>query len=180
MSITPERWQQVKQILVQALDVDTGRRQEFLQSACGSDSELRAEVESFLAHQVETSSDLIEQCAGDAARFRLPAEPPRIGTRVGAHRIVHEIGHGGMGAVFLAVRDDEQYLRQVAIKLIKSGVADDAMRRRFRNEMQILADLNHPNIARMFDAGQTEDGAPYLVMEYVEGNPINVYCEERE
>ncbi|HJP92025.1 MAG TPA: protein kinase [Pyrinomonadaceae bacterium] len=180
MSITPERWQQVKQILAKALDVDSGRQQEFLDFACGSDSGLRAEVESLLAHRVETSSDVIEMCASDAARFRVKAEPSRAGTRIGAYRVVREIGHGGMGAVFLAVRDDEQYQQQVAIKLIKSNIADDAMRRRFRNEMQILADLNHPSIARLFDAGQTEDGVPYLVMEYVEGQPINVYCEEQD
>ncbi|HYK21938.1 MAG TPA: protein kinase, partial [Pyrinomonadaceae bacterium] len=180
MSITPERWQQVKHILAQALDVETDRQREFLESACGGDSGLRAEVESFLAHRVETSSDVMEQCASDAARLRVLSEPSRIGARIGAYRVVREIGHGGMGAVFLAVRDDEQYSQQVAIKLIKSGFADDAMRRRFRNEMQILADLSHPNIARMFDAGRTDDGVPYLVMEYVEGKPINIYCEERE
>jgi non-specific serine/threonine protein kinase/serine/threonine-protein kinase len=181
MSITPERWQQVKQILGQALDVDTGRRQEFVESACGSDAGLRAEVQSFLVHQVETNSDLIEQCADDAARLRmLGPTTAKPGTRIGAWRVLRELGRGGMGAVFLAARDDEQYQQHVAIKLINPGIADDLMRRRFRNEMQILAELNHPNIARLFDAGQTEDDLPYLVMEYVEGQPIDVYCEERQ
>ena len=181
MSITPERWQQVKHILGQALDVDTGRRQEFLDTACGSDAGLRAEVQSFLVHQVETNSDLIEQCADDAARLRLhgPATA-KAGTRIGAYRVLRELGRGGMGAVFLAARDDERYQQHVAIKLIKPGIADDLMRRRFRNEMQILAELNHPNIARLFDAGQTEDDLPYLVMEYVEGKPIDVYCESQQ
>jgi non-specific serine/threonine protein kinase/serine/threonine-protein kinase len=181
MSITPERWQQVKQLLGQALDVDTGRRQEFLDTACGSDVELRAEVQSCLVHQVETSSDLIEQCVDDTARLRMHGpNPMKVGTRIGAYRVLREIGRGGMGAVFLAARDDEQYQQHVAIKLIKPGIADDLMRRRFRNEMQILAELNHPNIARLFDAGQTEDDLPYLVMEYVEGRPIDVYCAEQQ
>ena len=181
MSITPERWQQVKDILGQALDVDTGRRQEFLDTACGSDAGLRAEVQSFLAHQVETSSDTMEQCADDAARLRIHGPTTaKPGTRIGAYRVLREIGRGGMGAVFLAARDDEQYQQHVAIKLIKPGIADDLMRRRFRNEMQILAELNHPNIARLFDAGQTADDLPYLVMEYVEGKPIDVYCQEQQ
>lgn len=181
MSITPERWQQVKHILGQALDVDTGRRQEFLDTACGTDAGLRAEVQSFLVHQVETNSDAIEQCADDAARLRMhgPATA-KAGTRIGAYRVLRELGRGGMGAVFLAARDDERYQQHVAIKLIKPGIADELMRRRFRNEMQILAELNHPNIARLFDAGQTEDDLPYLVMEYVEGKPIDVYCEEQQ
>ena len=180
MSITPERWQQVKHILGQALDVDTGRRQEFLDTACGSDAGLRAEVQSFLVHQVETNTDLIEQCADDAARLRMHGPTTaEAGTRIGAYRVLREIGRGGMGAVFLAARDDEQYQQHVAIKLIRPGIADDLMRRRFRNEMQILAELNHPNIARLFDAGQTADDWPYLVMEYVEGKPIDVYCEEQ-
>ena len=85
-----------------------------------------------------------------------------------------------MGAVYLAERDDEHYRQQVAIKLIKPGLRGDVIHRRFRNEMQILAELNHPNIARLFDAGTTADGLPYLVMEYVEGSPINVYCDERQ
>jgi eukaryotic-like serine/threonine-protein kinase len=181
MSITPERWQQVKHILGQALDVDTGQRQEFVDTACGSDAGLRAEVQSFLVHQVETNSDRIEQCADDAARLRMRGPTTaKAGTRIGAYRVLRELGRGGMGAVFLAARDDEQYQQHVAIKLINPGIADDLMRRRFRNEMQILAELNHPNIARLFDAGQTEDDLPYLVMEYVEGQPIDVYCEEQQ
>jgi serine/threonine protein kinase/tetratricopeptide (TPR) repeat protein len=135
-----------------------------------------------LEHEVDGTADPLEQCAADAARFRFDSgsdSAARIGTRIGPYRIVREIGHGGMGNVYLATRDDEQYQQQVAIKLLKTGLAGDVMRRRFRTEMQILADLNHPNIARLLDGGETTDHVPYLVMEYVEGTSINDYCAEQ-
>src|SRR5687767_12368922 len=180
--ITPERWQQVKHLLADALELDTGRQQQFLDSACADDVELRAEVDLLLAHRVDTGSDLIEQCAADAALLRFDADNngTKPGNRIGPYKILSEIGRGGMGAVFLAERDDQHYRQQVAIKLIKPGLGGDQIQRRFRNEMQILAELNHANIARLFDAGETSDGQPYLVMEYVEGNPINRYCDEKQ
>lgn len=178
---TPQRWQQVKQLLSQALEMETAQRIQFLDSECVDDADLRAEVELLLAHETGTAGDVMEQCALDAARLRMSSAtdgPAKIGTRIGAYRIVREIGHGGMGTVYLAERDDEHYRQQVAIKLIKPGAGGEAIRKRFRNEMQILADLNHPNIARLLDGGETVDGVPYLVMEYVEGRPINVFCDE--
>ena len=168
----------MKTVLSEALDLETGRRRQFLDSACADDADLRAEVDLLLAHQVDSDNDAIEECAADAARFRLTQGATRIGSRIGVYKVVREIGHGGMGTVYLAQRDDEQYRQQVAIKLINPGLGGDSIRRRFRNEMQILADLNHPNIARLFDGGETSDGVPYLVMEYVEGSPINRYCNE--
>ena len=171
----------MKSVLAEALELDTDRQRQFLDSACAHDADLRAEVDLLLAHRVTTVNDAIEECAADVARFRMEADrqrATRIGNRIGVYRILRELGHGGMGTVFLAERDDEHYRRQVAIKLINPGLGGDAIRRRFRNEMQILADLNHPNIARLFDGGETADGIPYLVMEYVEGIPINRYCNE--
>jgi eukaryotic-like serine/threonine-protein kinase len=180
--ITPERWQQVKHLLAEALELDTARQRQFLDSACAADAGLRAEIDVLLAHRVDTSSDLMEQCAADASMLLLDVErdSSKPGNRIGPYKIVREIGRGGMGAVYLAERDDEHYRQQVAIKLIKPGLGGDLVRRRFRNEMQILAELNHANIARLLDAGETSDGQPYLVMEYVEGNPINRYCDERQ
>ena len=169
----------MKTVLSEALDLETGRRRQFLDSACEHDADLRAEVDLLLAHQVDSENDPIEECAADAARFRLAQDVTRIGSRIGAYKIVREIGHGGMGTVYLGERDDKQYRQQVAIKLINPGLGGETIRRRFHNEMQILADLNHPNIARLFDGGQTADGVPYLVMEYVEGSPINHYCNDR-
>ena len=171
----------MKGVLAEALELDTGRQRAFLDEACAHDAELRAEIDLLLAHKVDTHDDAMEECAADAARFRVEAEDQRItriGTRIGAYRVLRELGHGGMGTVFLAERDDEQYRQQVAIKLINPGLGGETIRKRFRNEMQILADLNHPHIARLLDAGETPDGVPYLVMEYVEGSPINRYCKE--
>ena len=124
----------------------------------------------------------MEQCAAEASllRFDADSEAARTGNRIGPYKILREIGRGGMGAVYLAERDDEHYRQQVAIKLIKPGLGGDGIRRRFRNEMQILAELNHANIARLFDGGETADGLPYLVMEYVEGTPLNQYCDTRQ
>jgi eukaryotic-like serine/threonine-protein kinase len=180
--ITPERWQQVKHLLSEALELDTARQRQFLDSACAGDADLRAEVDVLLAHRVDTGSDPMEQCAVDASVLRLDADADgaKTGNRIGPYRILREIGRGGMGAVYLAERDDEHYRRQVAIKLIKPGLGGDVIRRRFRNEMQILAELNHANIARLFDGGETPEGVPYLVMEYVEGSPINEYCEGKQ
>ncbi|HEX6729147.1 MAG TPA: protein kinase, partial [Pyrinomonadaceae bacterium] len=126
---------------------------------------------------------MFEKCAAEAVLLRLEnsfENTTMAGSRIGAYRVLREIGHGGMGTVYLAARDDDQFRQQVAIKLIKTGLGGTETRRRFQNEMQILADLNHPNIARLFDGGQTADGAPFLVMEYIEGKPVNQYCDDHE
>ena len=100
-----------------------------------------------------------------------------VGQRIGPYKVIREIAHGGMGAVYLAFRADDEYQKQVAIKLIKRGMDTDLIIRRFRNERQILANLDHPNIARLIDGGTTEDGLPYFIMDHVEGLPIDAYCD---
>ena len=171
----------MKKVLSEALELDTERQRQFLDHSCVDDADLRAEIDMLLAHKVDTGSDVLEECAADAARLRLDAAgATKIGTRIGAYKVAREIGHGGMGTVYLAERDDEHYQQQVAIKLINPGLGGDLIRRRFRNEMQILADLNHPNIARLFDGGETADGVPYLMMEFVDGTPINAYCNDHD
>jgi serine/threonine protein kinase/tetratricopeptide (TPR) repeat protein len=105
----------------------------------------------------------------DAARAR----------RIGPYRLVQEIGHGGMGAVYLAVRDDDAFQKRVAVKVLRRGMDTDAIISRFRNERQILAGLDHPNIARLIDGGSTSDGLPYFVMEYVDGAPIDEYADRQ-
>ena len=102
-----------------------------------------------------------------------------VGYRVGPYQFVSRIGRGGMGAVWLATRFDREYRKQVAIKMVKRGMDSQEILRRFRTERQVLANLDHPNIARLIDGGSTPDGLPYLVMEYVEGMPIDQYCEQR-
>ena len=168
-------------MLSEALELDTAQQREFLDDSCANDSDLRAEVDLLLAHRVSPTLDVMEHCADAASRLRTDVAPSAVnGSHLGPYRIVREIGHGGMGSVYLAERDDEHYQQQVAIKLINPGLRGEAIRRRFRNEMQILANLNHPNIARLFDGGETADGVPYLVMEYVDGTPINRYCDAHD
>jgi len=170
----------VKHLLAEAMELDTARQRQFLDSACADDGDLRAEVDLLLAHRVDTGSDPMEQCAVDASLLRFESNSAQTGNRIGPYKILSEIGRGGMGAVYLAERDDQHYRQQVAIKLIKPGLGGDQIQRRFRNEMQILAELNHANIARLFDGGETADGLPYLVMEYVEGSSINQYCGDKQ
>ena len=113
----------------------------------------------------------------EADRATSAPEGSEAGRSVGSYRILSEVGHGGMGAVYLAVRDDDEFRKRVAIKLLRRGMATDDLVRRFRNERQILASIDHPHIAKLLDGGTTEEGFPYFLMEYVEGEPIDRYCD---
>jgi hypothetical protein len=178
--MTSERWKEVKGLFTSALEQDAGKRAAFLDEVCRGDQGLRHEVESLLASHQE-AGDFIEKPAVSTDTFLPDAdeeEDADIGRRIGAYRTVKEIGRGGMGSVYLAVRDDDEFDRRVAIKLIRRGMEIDFIVRRFRNERQILANLDHPYIARLLDGGTTEDGLPYFVMEYVEGRPMHRYCED--
>src|ERR1041384_4152405 len=178
--MTPERWKQVEAVFEKALELPAGKRAQFVQTTCDADEELRREVQSLLDSHARVGSFI------DQPNFFIASEEIdddasiASGQLIGAYRVVREIGRGGMGAVYLAERADEQYHKRVAIKLIKRGMDTDAVLRHFRNERQILATLDHPNIARLFDAGTTSDGLPYFVMEYVEGLPIDKYCDAHE
>jgi non-specific serine/threonine protein kinase/serine/threonine-protein kinase len=180
--MTPERWKQVKEIFNAALDRPADEREAFLDEACGADLSLRQQVERLInSHQ--QAGDFIEDRAATAHDSLLTDEPvtlepdPMIGRQVGSYKLIREIGRGGMGAVYLAVRADDQYQKRVALKLVKRGMDTKDILRRFRHERQILASLNHPYIAQLFDGGTTEDGLPYFAMEYVEGQPITKYCD---
>ncbi|HEX8280523.1 MAG TPA: serine/threonine-protein kinase, partial [Chthoniobacterales bacterium] len=172
--MNPARWQQVKAVLGDALELDeTGQRTAFVASACAEDTALMREVNSLLN---SSRSDRFEACASDMRVGSSEVDETPIGQRLGAYRIVQELGRGGMGAVYLAERADQEFTKQVAIKLLKRGTDTDEVLRRFRSEREILARLEHPNIARLLDAGTTEDGLPYFVMEYVIGARVNDYC----
>jgi serine/threonine protein kinase len=174
-----DRWQQVKEIFAAALDCPAAERLAYLHHTCAHDPELYAEVDSLLqAH--EKSSGFIEQPAIE--RIGLARADFMIdwrGRRLGSYRIVSEIGRGGMSHVYKAVRDDDQYYKEVAIKLLRPGLDTQSLLQRLREERQILAELSHPNIAQLLDGGVTETNAPYLVMEYIEGCPIDMHCEDR-
>jgi serine/threonine protein kinase len=174
----PERYRQVKQLFAGAIECEIAQRPDFLARACAGDEELRGEVESLLAHD-EPAGKFIEESAFEVTARLLAAGEAQALTaeRIGPYKVLDEIGRGGMGVVYLAIRDDDEFHKQVAIKLIKRGMDTDAVVRRFRNERQILANLEHPNIARLLDGGTTDAGLPYLVMEYVEGTPVTDYCD---
>ncbi|MEM7050568.1 MAG: tetratricopeptide repeat protein [Acidobacteriota bacterium] len=174
-----ERWQRLDKLFHRAWDLPPEDRKSFLQAECGDDS-LRAEVESLLA-AAESPSGWIDGTASDEA-FQVLATDQIFpsGTRIGRYRIVRPLGHGGMGSVYLAERGDGYFNQQVALKVIKRGMDTESILERFRRERQILAQLDHPSIARLIDGGATRDGRPYLVMEYVEGEPIDRYAESNQ
>lgn len=172
--ITPLRWERIQKIFDEASLLPPGRRQEWLNGACQGDHALYLQVESLL--RSDADSGVLEQQVASYANTVAAAPPERIGP----YRIVSEIGHGGMGAVYLAERADEQYERQVAIKIIRSFAAPPLeLVRRFRMERQILASLQHANIAQMLEGGVTDDGIPYIAMEYVKGVRIDEYCDRK-
>jgi eukaryotic-like serine/threonine-protein kinase len=172
--MTPERWQQVKRVFDEAVEREPQERGGFLDAACNGDSDLRAEVASLLAAREDAGSRY------DAAIVAGHVPDPMIGRRVSAYKIVRRLGSGGMGAVYLASRDDSQFRRLVAIKMIRPELLDENTLRRFHNERQTLAALEHPNIVKLVDGGTTEDGWPYLIMDYVEGQPIDRFVKERD
>src|ERR1051326_4981314 len=173
-----ERWQTVKDIFGSVLELQPNERSGFLAQACAGDEELRREVESLVA-SFESADDFISAPALEDAfkLFEGSRSKSIAGRRLGQYELIREIGRGGMGAVYLAVRADDQYQKQVAIKLVKQGYDNQFIVNRFLAERQILANLDHPNIARLLDGGTADDGAPYLVMEYIEGLPIDAYCD---
>ncbi|HWY02171.1 MAG TPA: serine/threonine-protein kinase [Candidatus Acidoferrum sp.] len=172
----PKTWDQVKQILALALEQSPEERTGFVRKACGDDAAVRAEVESLLLHYAGADSLLENSPATEALSF----SPVMVGKRIGAYRIVREIGRGGMAVVYLGERDDQNYRKRVAIKMVVPGTGTAQILQRFRNERQTLAALDHPNIVKLLDGGSTEDGSPYLVMEYVEGLPIDQYCDQKQ
>lgn len=172
-----ERWHRAKDVFNSAVELPACERELFIRRACGEDESLRHDVEALLRAHDSTDS-FIERPAAQRAGL---ATPPInwIGRRFGPYRIVGEVERGGMSEVYRAVRDDNQYQKDVAIKFLRHGFDSESLLRRFRAERQILAQLNHPHIAHLVDGGTTENGMPYLVMEYIQGQPIDAYCEQK-
>ena len=190
-----ERWAKIQEIYQRATKLLGDERTAFIRATCGGDETLRTEVESLFDSQMTTLLDseaktlagyyptapLLASSHLEDATLVLPSMPvftdEMIGRQIGAYKIERELGRGGMGTVYLASRADDQFQNQVAIKLVNRGMDSDFVIRRFLGERQILAYLNHPNIARLLDGGATEEGLPYFVMEYVEGQTIHHYCD---
>ncbi len=178
--MNPERWQQVRGVLDKAIAISEAERPAFLDKACSDDQELRAEVESLLHSHQQAGTRFLHNPAIDLGISSLLASKARVGQRIGVYMVLEQIGEGGMGEVYRAVRADGQYDKEVAIKLVRAGLDRSSVVERFRHERQVLASLDHPNIARLFDGGTTDDGIPYLVMELIEGTPIDEYCDSRK
>lgn len=177
--MTPERWHQVDRIFDAALDLSPGERESFVRGACAGDDELAAEVLSLLQSHDE-SGGYIEALSLREISELFPEEKDQAGRMIGPYRILQRVAEGGMGVVYRARREDGEYDQEVAIKLISTGRLNDEVARRFRQERQILARLIHPNITRLLDGGRTEEGWPYLVMEFVDGTPITEYCDRHK
>jgi eukaryotic-like serine/threonine-protein kinase len=175
-----ERWARVAEALDAALDAPAAERDRLLRERCGDDADLRAEVEALL--RAATRDGFLD---APAARFAAPLlddardddAPAEEGGRVGPFRVVREIGRGGMGAVYLAEREGEEFRQRVAIKLVRGGADTPGAVRRFVEERRILASLEHPDIARLVDGGVTAAGVPWFAMEYVEGAPLDAHCD---
>src|SRR6266478_2208624 len=173
----PARWQRLKHILAEALEQPSLKEcTAVLRESCADDTKLLLEAEKLLAYDTTAFEEFAEFAATHLRRERRD----RIGERIGAYVVVRELGRGGMGAVYLAERADGHFEKLVAIKILKRGTDTDEVLRRFRNERQILANLDHPNITRLLDAGVTGDGLPYFVMEFIEGAPITRFVQQED
>lgn len=168
------RWDHVKEVVASALEHSPDERESFIRQACGGDESLRQEVESLVCHHRDLDALLEYPPTGDILGLKPSG---MIGRQIGAYRILEEMAEGGMAIVYLAERADQEFRRRVAIKMVKPGANNEEILARFRNERQTLAALDHPNIVKLLDGGCTEEGLPYLVMDYVEGVPLADYCD---
>ena len=177
------RWRQIEAVFAEAVELPLEESRAYLDRVCEGDEELRREVDMLLESDRKAHGHIGSAVGIAAASFAVQMQreysAAQIGQRIGPYEIVREIGRGGMGAVYQAVRIDDQYIRSVAIKFIAQGMDTPDALARFRTERQILATLQHPNIAGLLDGGTTADGRPYIVMEYIEGEPLLDYCRKR-
>ena len=167
-----DRWSSIKELFSAALEREPGRRAAFLQEACGSNKPLRAEVQSLLSSYEKTSGVTHHAFSDGSGDTAAPFDS------IGPYRLLKKLGEGGMGQVWLA-EQTSPVQRQVALKLIRAGLFDTSLLQRFHSERQSLAIMDHPVIAKVFDAGTTPAGQPYFVMEYVAGIPITDYLRSR-
>jgi len=175
--LTTDHQRRVRELFDAALDQPAGLRQQFLAGACNGDQKLLDTVGRLLAAQ-ERSAGVLDTPVWQ--RREVTTNPGEPGSFIGPYKILQELGGGGMGIVYQAVRADEVFQRICAIKVIRPEISTDTLLQRFRQERQILAKLDHVNIARIVDGGSTPDGLPYFVMDFVDGPPLNKFCSEHE
>src|SRR5215217_3048497 len=171
------RWQVIGDLFEQALPLPSGQRTALLEDACGVDHDLRREVVSLLASHNAVGGFLQHRIEHALTSFYQTTVAGGQPARVGPYRLIRELGRGGMGTVFLAERDDDEYRAQVAVKLVRPGMDTEFILARFRRERQTLARLEHPNISRLLDGGTTDAGVPYFVMEYIDGPWLTAYVD---
>jgi len=176
--MTALEWEQLQKIVGAAADLETIERDSYLNDICHGNPELRLQAERMLSAFGETSG-LLENAIGSAVARVAMLTDITLGDRIGPYLLTETLGQGGMGTVYRATRADDQYVQSVAIKVVRSGFgANSELLARFRSERQILASINHPNIARLLDGGVTPSGLPYLVMEYIEGATLDQYIAQ--
>jgi serine/threonine protein kinase/tetratricopeptide (TPR) repeat protein len=177
--ISRARWLEIQSVFDEVIDSTPAERAARLAKSCRDDADLRRSVESLLASDQRTEGPLLN-AIGAAAESLLEAHQDRLlGSRIGPYRVTSILGHGGMSTVYRGERDDSQYQQTVAIKVLHHATLHPRMRSRLHSERHILATLDHPSIARLIDSGDLDDGTPYLVMEHVDGESIDVYCDTR-
>ncbi|HKS55769.1 MAG TPA: tetratricopeptide repeat protein [Steroidobacteraceae bacterium] len=177
-----ERWEQLQELFSRAVDLSGPDRKTFVEKETAGDAALRAELLELLACDNGGARTGPLTLALGAALDTTTRDRRKalVGRTLGNYKLVSVLGHGGTGTVYLGERADRQYSAQVAVKIVDNGTMQGELGLRFRAERQILASLNHPNIARLIDAGETEEGNPYLVMEYVHGEPLDRYCDREQ
>jgi serine/threonine protein kinase len=204
MEISSDNWERAKQLFDAALDLDPSRRSSFLADTC-PDAALRQQIEQLLLNYQKAGNLLddavFEPTIADPGRttdtpaeLRRPldsadlsatatsadSQDPFVGRHLSAYKLIRRIGRGGMAAVYLAARADDEFDKLVAIKLVQPGLDSENLLHRFRNERQTLAGLDHPNIVKLLDGGSTLEGLPFLVMDYVQGCPVDDYCDQHK
>lgn len=177
MTEATERFQRLSSLFDEVVELAPADREARIQEGCAGDAELEAELRDLLAADLSAES---QDLVGDVISSEAAALQQREmdGVRLGAWQVVEPIGEGGMGTVYLAERADGAYEAQAAVKLVRGGIPSPLLDERFKSERQILAGLRHPGVAQLLDGGSTDDGTPYLVMEYIDGAPITTWCEE--
>jgi len=178
MQMSPNNWEKAKELFEAALELDPSERASFLAENC-PEASLREQVERWLI-DYQAAGSFLDQPALHSGDEAEETEDPMISRRFGAYKLVKRLGRGGMAAVFLAVRADDEYQKEVAIKLVLPGFDSQDVVSRFRKERQTLAGLDHPNIVRLLDGGSTPEGWPFLAMDYVRGVPIDNYCDQHK
>ena len=177
--MTPERFARVDALFNGALDLPPAERHAYLERECTGDPELLMEVRAMVDADADPGATIDRAMVSGAEAWAVATEEQAIGQRLGPYRLTGFLGRGGMGAVFRAVRDDSAFEKDVAIKLLRGGLDSRSVLRRFEQERQILARLEHPHIARLLDGGTGDNGMPYLVMEFVEdGVTVTEHCTE--